>query len=312
MTPETYHIPVMLRECMEYLATDPEGVYVDGTLGAGGHSAALLERLGPKGRVIGVDQDPEAIEEATSSIKDDRFEAVMGNFGYIGTIVPPEDHGNVAGVLLDLGVSSHQIDDPARGFSFRESGPLDMRMLPMQKRSAADVVNNTTYEELRDILYQYGEERKSGLIAKRIIERRPLGTTDDLRACVEEVVRGPHTVKSLARVFQAIRIEVNRELEMLKSGLESAAGILKPGGRLVVMSYHSLEDRLVKNYMKAGNFSGKQEKDFYGNLLRPLRPLFNKPQGATEQEIARNPRSRSARLRAAEKLAEGKGGSISP
>lgn len=291
----------MLRESLELLITDTEGIYADGTLGAGGHSAGLLDQLGRGARVFGIDHDDEALKEASGNINDSRFTAVKGNFGYISTLLPPDVHGKLSGVLLDLGVSSHQIDDPARGFSFRESGPLDMRMSNLRALSAHDVVNSYSYENLRNILFQYGEERKSGLIAKKIIARRPLETTGDLKACVEEVVRGPHTVKSLARVFQAIRIEVNQELEMLRTGLESAAEMLRPGGRLVVISYHSLEDRLVKNFFKSGNFSGKQEKDFYGNLERPLEPLFTKPRYATEEEISSNPRSRSARLRAAEK-----------
>lgn len=291
----------MLRESLGLLINDTEGIYADGTLGAGGHSAGLLDQLGEGARVFGIDHDDEALKEASVNINDSRFTAVKGNFGYISTLLPPDVHGNLSGVLLDLGVSSHQIDDPARGFSFRESGPLDMRMSNLRALSAYDVVNSYSYENLRNILFQYGEERKSGLIAKKIIAQRPLETTGDLKDCVEEVVRGPHTVKSLARVFQAIRIEVNQELEMLRTGLESAAEMLRPGGRLVVISYHSLEDRLVKNFFKSGNFSGKQEKDFYGNLVRPLEPLFTKPRYATEEEISTNPRSRSARLRAAEK-----------
>lgn len=301
MTSTAYHIPVMLRESLGLLINDTEGIYADGTLGAGGHSAGLLDQLGEGARVFGIDHDDEALKEASVNINDSRFTAVKGNFGYISTLLPHDVHGKLSGVLLDLGVSSHQIDDPARGFSFRESGPLDMRMSNLRALSAYDVVNSYSYENLRNILFQYGEERKSGLIAKKIIAQRPLETTGDLKDCVEEVVRGPHTVKSLARVFQAIRIEVNQELEMLRTGLESAAEMLRPGGRLVVISYHSLEDRLVKNFFKSGNFSGKQEKDFYGNLVRPLEPLFTKPRYATEEEISTNPRSRSARLRAAEK-----------
>lgn len=301
MTSTSYHIPVMLRESLGLLINDTEGIYADGTLGAGGHSAGLLDQLGEGARVFGIDHDDEALKEASVNINDSRFTAVKGNFGYISTLLPSGVHGKLSGVLLDLGVSSHQIDDPARGFSFRESGPLDMRMSNLRALSAHDVVNSYSYENLRNILFQYGEERKSGLIAKKIIAQRPLETTGDLKDCVEEVVRGPHTVKSLARVFQAIRIEVNQELEMLRTGLESAAEMLRPGGRLVVISYHSLEDRLVKNFFKSGNFSGKQEKDFYGNLVRPLEPLFTKPRYATEEEISTNPRSRSARLRAAEK-----------
>lgn len=302
MTSSTYHTPVMLEESLRFLITDTKGIYVDGTLGAGGHSGALLERLSAKARVYGIDQDDEALAEAVSIIgKDSRFTPVKGNFGYLSTILPKQITGKVDGVLLDLGVSSHQIDAPERGFSFREDGPLDMRMGNLQGLTAADVVNTYSYEKLRDILFQYGEERKSGAIARTIIENRPLSTTTQLKQCVEEVIKGKFLVKSLARVFQAIRIEVNQELQMLRNVLEQAVEILRDGGRLVVISYHSLEDRLVKYFFKSGNFSGTLQKDFYGNIIRPLEPVFNNVLKATEQEIDINTRARSARLRVAEK-----------
>ncbi len=302
MTSASYHVPVLLEKSVELMLTDKSGIYADGTLGAGGHTRHLLGRLDEGARVFGIDHDDEALAEAASSIKDDRFEAVKGNFGYLATLLPPETHGRVSGILLDLGVSSHQIDAPERGFSFREDGPLDMRMSNLRAKTAHQVVNEYEYEPLRDLLYSYGEERRSPQIAREIIKRRPLNSTHELKACVEQVVRGPHQVKSIARVFQAVRIEVNQELEMLKAGLEQAAHVLEEGGRLVVISYHSLEDRLVKYFMKSGNFKGKIEKDFYGNSVRPLKPLYGKPLTADESERSANPRSRSAKLRAAEKL----------
>lgn len=302
MTSSTYHIPVMLEESLKFLVTHTKGIYVDGTLGAGGHTRALLERLSPEAKVYGIDQDDEALAEAGSVIgSDSRFRPVKGNFGYLSTILPKQVIGKVDGILLDLGVSSHQIDAPERGFSFREDGPLDMRMGNLQGLTAADVVNTYSYEKLRDILFQYGEERKSGTIARTIIENRPLSTTTQLKQCVEKVIKGKFLVKSLARVFQAIRIEVNQELQMLRNVLEQAVEVLKEGGRLVVISYHSLEDRLVKYFFKSGNFSGKLEKDFYGNIIRPFEPVFNNVLKATEQEIEVNSRARSARLRVAEK-----------
>lgn len=301
MTTETWHIPVMPAETLQWLVTDSDGVYIDATLGAGGHSALLLGQLGSGARVFGVDQDDEALAETARRIEDARLQPVKGNFGFIGTLIHPQYHGKVSGILFDYGVSSHQIDSPERGFTFREDGPLDMRMGSLSSLTAADVVNTYPFERLRNLLFQYGEERRSSAIARRITDSRPLQTTADLRRCVEAVIRGPHLVKSLARVFQAIRIEVNRELEMLQNGLQQSLSLLKPGGRIVTIAYHSLEDRLVKNFFRSGNFEGKQEKDFYGNILRPLLPLHNKPVTASDAELRENPRSRSARLRAAEK-----------
>ncbi len=300
-----YHIPVMLSESIGFLRTDPDGIYIDATLGAGGHTIGLLKELGENATVFGLDQDDEALAEATANVGgDSRFKTIKGNFGYLETLLDPEYHGKVSGILLDLGVSSHQIDDPGRGFSFREDGPLDMRMGNLRATTAADVLNNYTEHELRRILYVYGEERFAPAITRRIIENRPIESTSQLRDCVEAVVHPPKTVKSLARVFQAIRIEVNKELEMLRRVLDQSTRLLKPGGRIVVISYHSLEDRIVKNWFKAGNEEGEQEKDFYGNVIRPFDPVVNKVVMATEKEKSENPRSRSARLRAAEKTEE--------
>ncbi len=300
MTAEVYHVPVMPKEVLNYWLSDPDGIYVDGTLGAGGHSKMLLESLSAQARLFGIDQDDEALMEASKNIGDDnRFTPVKGNFGYIETLLGNEFKEKVDGILLDLGVSSHQIDDAGRGFSFQNDGLLDMRMGNLQGLKSTEVVNDYSYQKLRSILWQYGEEKQSGRIANAIIDARPLTTTLELRKAIEKVVPSRFLVKSLARVFQAIRIEVNRELEVLKQGLEQGTRMLKPGGHFVVLSYHSLEDRLVKNYFRSGNFEGKIEKDFYGENIRPLEPLSNKVITATEEEISRNSRSRSAKLRVA-------------
>ncbi len=306
MTTYHEHIPVMLNECMEYLITDEDGIYIDGTLGGGGHSKKILSLLGESGRLYAVDQDDEAIAAATKRIgNDSRFTTLKGNFGYLATLLPPQIHGQVTGILLDLGVSTHQIKEAERGFSFQEDGPLDMRMGNLTGVSAYQVVNNYEYEALRDVIFHYGEERASRQIAKAIIESRPIETTGELRKVISEVVNKKFEIKSLARVFQGIRIEVNRELEMLKNVLEQSLEVLKPGGRLVVMSYHSLEDRIVKRFFKAGNFDGKQEKDFYGNVLSPLQPVTRQIITPSDEEISVNPASRSAKLRVAEKTEGG-------
>lgn len=300
------HIPVMLQECMDYLITDEDGIYIDGTLGGGGHSKEILSLLGENGQLYAVDQDDEAIAAATSRIgTDSRFTTLKGNFGYLTTLLPPQIHGQVTGILLDLGVSTHQIKEAERGFSFQEDGPLDMRMGNLTGVSAYQVVNNYDYEALRDVIFHYGEERASRQIARAIIEARPIETTGELRKVISEVVNKKFEVKSLARVFQGIRIEVNRELEMLKNVLEQSLEVLKPGGRLVVMSYHSLEDRIVKRFFKAGNFDGKQEKDFYGNVISPLQPVTRQIIVPSDEEISVNPASRSAKLRVAEKTEGG-------
>lgn len=300
------HIPVMLQECMDYLITEEDGIYIDGTLGGGGHSKEILSLLGENGQLYAVDQDDEAIAAATSRIgTDSRFTTLKGNFGYLTTLLPPQIHGQVTGILLDLGVSTHQIKEAERGFSFQEDGPLDMRMGNLTGVSAYQVVNNYDYEALRDVIFHYGEERASRQIARAIIEARPIETTGELRKVISEVVNKKFEVKSLARVFQGIRIEVNRELEMLKNVLEQSLEVLKPGGRLVVMSYHSLEDRIVKRFFKAGNFDGKQEKDFYGNVISPLQPVTRQIIVPSDEEISVNPASRSAKLRVAEKTEGG-------
>lgn len=303
MTLYHQHIPVMLSECMDGLITDPNGIYIDGTLGGGGHSKEILDRLDSKGQLFSIDQDDEAIEAASTYIgNDDRFTILKGNFGYLTTLLPPPNHGQVAGILLDLGVSTHQIKEGERGFSFQEDGPLDMRMGNMTRITAYEVVNNYEYEELRDIIFHYGEEKASRKIAQAIINSRPIETTGELRKVITEVVNQKFLVKTLARVFQAIRIEVNQELEVLKDVLNQSLEVLKEGGRLVIMSYHSLEDRLVKRFLKSGNFSGRVEKDFYGNDLSPFRLINRQVITPSPNEVAKNPAARSAKLRVAEKI----------
>lgn len=305
MTEYIPHTPVLLDASLEFLITDPSGIYIDTTLGGGGHSRAILDQLNEDGKLFGVDQDAEARAAAAEYIGEDkRFSMVDGNFGFLKTIIPPEVHGKVSGVLFDLGVSTHQIKEGARGFSFQKEGPLDMRMSELSGVSAYDVVNTYEYKQLRDIIYHYGEERLSRQIAAEIINRRPIETTLELREAIESVLYGRHIIKSVARVFQAIRIEVNRELEVLKDGLSQAFDLLKPGGRIVAISYHSLEDRIVKNYFKSGNFEGKIEKDFYGNPLMPIQVITRQIITPSDEEIEENSAARSAKLRVAEKKTE--------
>jgi 16S rRNA (cytosine1402-N4)-methyltransferase len=299
MTHTDYHVPVLLRQSLDVLITDPDGIYIDGTLGAGGHARALLDCLGKNARVFGIDQDEDALK-ACSDIKDPRFSTIRGNFGFMDALVPSELKGKINGILLDLGVSSHQIDAPARGFSFQAEGPLDMRMGTMIMHSAQEILNTYSAEQLADIFFRYGEERHSRAIARSVEQARPLRSTSDLRKAVETVIKGPHLNKSLARIFQAVRIEVNRELDMLERALERSLDLLCEGGRIVVISYHSLEDRLVKYFFRSGRLDGELEKDFYGNPITPLVNLTRNAITADALEIAENPRSRSARLRAAE------------
>ena len=299
------HTPVMLQECIEYLITDSNGTYIDATLGGGGHTLAILNSLGPDAKVFGVDQDQQAIEAASQRIGEDpRCTILKGNFGYLSTLLPPPYKGQVAGILLDLGVSTHQLKEADRGFSFQKEGPLDMRMGAYTGLTAYDVINTYDYERLKDILFHFGEERGSRKIAQSIIEARPIESTQELSAIISEQVPRKFRIKSLARVFQAIRIEVNQELEVLKQVLQQGLELLAPGGRMVVMSYHSLEDRLVKNFMKSGNFEGIIEKDFYGNPVCPLTPINRQVITPNDQEIDRNPASRSAKLRVAEKVGD--------
>ena len=296
-----YHNPVLLHRSIELLNIDPKGVYVDVTFGGGGHSRVLLQRLDEHGRLIAFDQDPEAWNNVPD---DDRFTLVPHNFRFLKNFLRLHRAIPVDGILADLGVSSHQFDVPDRGFSTRFDARLDMRMNPSVGNTAETVVNSYSAEELQKIFTQYGELRSSYCISRAIVKARadkPIQTTGQLIEVIKECLPERKINKLSAMVFQALRIEVNEELEVLKEMLTQAAEVLKPGGRLVVISYHSLEDRLVKNFFRAGNFEGKIEKDFYGNVLSPLKPLSGKAVIPNEEEIRENSRARSAKLRVAEK-----------
>jgi 16S rRNA (cytosine1402-N4)-methyltransferase len=311
-----FHAPVLCHDVVDRLITDPEGVYVDATLGGGGHAAALLEALAPGGRVLGVDRDPDALQAARARLADavdaERFRAVRGNFGRLRALLEAEGVAPVDGVLLDLGVSSHQIDTPERGFSFQADGPLDMRMDPEQGLTAAAIVNRWSAGDLRQLLYDYGEERRAPRIASAIAEQRPLQTTGELARVVREAVPPPDEVKTQARVFQALRIAVNSELDMLERGLEQSTDVVRTGGRLAVISYHSLEDRRAKRYLRYGNFEGTPVRDIYGTLVAPWTEVGPTPIRADEAEIEANPRARSARLRVAERQSGGDHGPVPP
>ena len=298
----SYHIPVLLQECIDGLSIRPDGVYVDVTFGGGGHSRAILSALGEKGHLYGFDQDSDAINNVPV---DSRFTFVHSNFRYLKNWMRYHGVEQLDGLLADLGVSSHHFDEAGRGFSFRQDGPLDMRMNRQASLSAKDVIQTYNEKQLAQIFYLYGELRNARQLAAAIVRNRniqPINTIDDFITVVNPLMGKSREKKDLAKVFQALRIEVNHELEALCEMLGSAIDLLKPGGRLVVLTYHSLEDRIVKNFMRAGNVDGKADKDFYGNLLSPLKPVNNKvilPDAAEEE---RNPRSRSAKLRIAERL----------
>ena len=302
MTAETYHIPALLQGSVDGLNVKSDGVYVDVTFGGGGHSREILRRLGPEGRLFGFDQDADAEENI---ISDDRFTFVRSNFRYIKNWMRYYGVDQVDGVLADLGVSSHHFDDETRGFSFRFDAPLDMRMNKRAGMTAADVLNNYTEEQLADVLYLYGELKQARRMAAAIVKARqqqPLRTTQDLMGAVEKWVAKEREKKELAQVFQALRIEVNREMEVLKEMLSGAQELLARGGRLSVITYHSLEDRMVKNMMRAGNVEGKVEQDFFGKVKAPLRVVNSKVITPSDEEVENNPRSRSAKLRIAEKV----------
>lgn len=299
---EAYHQPVMLAECMDGLNIHPDGVYVDVTFGGGGHSRAILERLGDNGRLFAFDRDGDALANA---IDDPRFCLIHENFKHLKNFLRLHGVRQIDGLLADLGISSHQIDAAERGFSTRLDGPLDLRMDRREGETAADLVNNADEKELVNILRLYGELQNAPALARAIVAARSLNsiaTTGELCDAVKSLLPRGRENKMLAMVFQALRIEVNGELEALRQMLVQAVEILNPGGRLCVMSYHSLEDRLVKNYFRTGNFEGDVVKDFYGNLQSPLRPVNRKPVTASDEELQRNNRSRSAKLRVAEKM----------
>ena len=297
----TYHIPVLLMPSIDGMNIRPDGIYVDMTFGGGGHSREILSRLGDGGRLLSFDQD----EDAERNIVDNpHFTFVRSNFRYLKNFLRYHGIEQVDGILADLGVSSHHFDDSERGFSFRADGPLDMRMNKRAGITAADVVNNYSEERLAYIFYLYGELKNSRKIASVLAKARavqPINTIGEFLEVIKPLFGREREKKELAKVFQALRIEVNHEMEALKEMLCATAEVLRPGGRLVVITYHSLEDRLVKNMMKTGNVEGKMEKDFYGNVETPFRLVNNKVIVPDEEEIAANPRSRSAKLRIAEK-----------
>ncbi|MBP5400923.1 MAG: 16S rRNA (cytosine(1402)-N(4))-methyltransferase RsmH [Bacteroidales bacterium] len=293
-----YHNPVLLHPSVEGMVTNPDGIYVDVTFGGGGHSALILQKLSPKGRLIAFDQDPDAVANVP---QDPRFQFVPSNFSNLKKFIQYYNGCPTDGILADLGVSSHQFDTPARGFSHRFEGDLDMRMNSSRGLTAAEVVNRYPVAALADLFYKYGELANARQIAARIEECRetPIRTTTDLVNVLAPLLPHGKENKTLSQVFQALRIEVNDEMEVLRSFLTQAAEVLKPGGRLAVISYHSLEDRLVKNFMKAGNFEGNIEKDFYGNPLTPFELITRKAVVPDDEEIGANPRARSAKLRIA-------------
>ena len=297
----TYHVPVLLKESVDGMNICPNGTYVDVTFGGGGHSREILSRLEKDGRLLGFDQD----EDAERNIVDDpRFIFVRSNFRYLHNFLRYHDIEKVDAILADLGVSSHHFDDSERGFSFRFDGALDMRMNKRAGLTAADVVNTYAEERLADIFYLYGELKNSRKLASVIVKARANGQIKTIGEFLEDITPPfgrEREKKELAKVFQALRIEVNQEMEALKEMLTAATEALKPGGRLVVITYHSLEDRMVKNIMKTGNVEGKATQDFFGNLQTPFKLVNNKVIVPDEEEIERNPRSRSAKLRIAEK-----------
>ena len=301
MEEQTYHVPVLLKESVEGMNLQPGGIYVDVTFGGGGHSREILRQGDSTIRLFSFDQD----EDAERNIVDDkRFTFVRSNFRYLHNFLRYHDVEEVDAVLADLGVSSHHFDDSERGFSFRFDGKLDMRMNKRAGMTAAEVVNTYDEERLANIFYLYGELKNSRKLASAITKARSnkqIVTIGDFLDIVKPMFGREREKKELAKVFQALRIEVNQEMEALKEMLQAATEALKPGGRLVVITYHSLEDRMVKNMMKTGNIEGKAEQDFFGNVQTPFRLVNNKVIVASDEEVARNPRSRSAKLRIAEK-----------
>ncbi|MBO6496129.1 MAG: 16S rRNA (cytosine(1402)-N(4))-methyltransferase RsmH [Roseivirga sp.] len=302
-----YHVPVMLKECIEGLNIKPDGIYVDVTFGGGGHSKEILKHLSDGGKLFGFDQDVDA--KANAEIIENRsFTFVQANFRYLKRYLKLHGVKQVDGILADLGISSHQIDEASRGFSTRGDAELDMRMDRSAAKSAKTVVNEYEERELHKILGIYGEIRNAKSVAAAIVSQRfskPFQTTFDLIELLKKFAPRGKEFKYYAQVFQAIRIEVNEEMAVLEDFLSQSAEVLKPGGRLVVMSYHSLEDRMVKNYINKGKVFGDVEKDFFGNELKPFGAVNRKPVTANQQELTENSRSRSAKLRVAERIEDG-------
>ena len=296
-----YHDPVLLKESIDGLAIKQDGIYVDVTFGGGGHSREILSRLGPKGRLLAFDQDEDAIQNA---LEDDRFVMINENFRYLRQFLKFYGITQVDGILADFGISSHQIDEPERGFSTRFDGTLDMRMSRRMTQSAQDVLNSYPEKDLYSLLRHYGELKNARSLAYTIVQARseqPIGTSTDLRGILQKHLARGRENKILAQVFQAIRIEVNSELEVIREFLQQTPDVVRTGGRISLISYHSLEDRLVKRFIQTGKFEGEVEKDFYGNPQVPFRKIGKMIRPSAE-EVARNSRARSARLRIAERL----------
>jgi 16S rRNA (cytosine1402-N4)-methyltransferase len=298
-----YHKPVMLTECIEALLIKPEGIYVDVTFGGGGHSMVILENL-REGRLIAFDQDDDARKQA-ENIQSRSFTFCQANFRYMKQYLKLNGVNQVDGILADLGISSHQIDSPERGFSTRFEGPLDMRMDQKGTITAAKILNEYPEADLHKVFGMYGELKNARTAAKAVIAARsvkPLSTTLDLKAALQQITHRGKENKYFAQVFQALRIEVNEEMKALEDFLHQCGELMNPEGRLVVMSYHSLEDRMVKNYINTGKVFGELEKDFYGNPIKPFQAINRKPIEASEEEVNENKRARSAKLRVASKL----------
>jgi len=297
-----YHIPALLTETIEGLNIHPEGIYVDVTFGGGGHSGEILKHLEGKGRLFGFDQD----EDAEKNIpRNEQFTFVRGNFRYLSNFMDWYGIENIDGLLADLGVSFHHFDDETRGFSFRFDGELDMRMNKRSGKKASDILNEYSEEALADVFYFYGELKNARALSRVIVKARgekKIITNQDFLDIIKPFFGREKEKKQLAQLYQALRIELNKEMDTLKELLLQTKELLKPGGRLVVITYHSLEDRLVKNFFKTGNFEGEQNKDFYGNVHSPFKIINNKVIVPGQEEIERNPRSRSAKLRIVEKI----------
>lgn len=295
-----YHIPALLEETIKLLVINPEGVYIDATFGGGGHSRAIIEKLGESGRLYSFDRDMDAYQ---NRINDSRFKFVHGNFRHIENFMRFYGEEKVDGILADFGVSFHHFDTPERGFSFRYDAPLDMRMNQKSDKDATTLLNRADEQDLKKILISFADLKKPGAVAKAIIserDRKGISTTGQLADAVKSALDPRQEKKEMAQVFQAIRIAVNNEADDLALFLQSTEKVLKPGGRLVTLTYHSMEDRMVKNFMKTGNVEGVESKDFFGKVSTPWKIITRKPIEASADEVERNPRARSARLRAAE------------
>lgn len=300
--PPVYHVPALLEECIDGLNINPNGTYVDVTFGGGGHSRAILSKLGDRGRLFSLDQDEDA---RRNSLDDPRFTFVHSNFRFLKNFMRYYGVEQVDGILADLGVSFHHFDDSERGFSFRFEGPLDMRMNRRSLQTAAQILATYSEERLADLFFLYGELKAARRMAGAIVSARsssPVETTEQLVEIVRPYINRKQEKKELAQLFQALRIEVNREMDSLRRLLGQSVELLSEGGRLVVLTYHSLEDRMVKNFIRTGNVEGRAEPDFFGRLSAPLRAVNHKVIVPGEEEIERNPRARSAKLRMAEKI----------